>query len=556
MSYKKNYKLWLNEKSLDEVLKEELLNYNEEEIEEAFYKDIEFGTAGARGLMGPGTNKMNIYTIKKMSLGFGKYIKRVAQTSNYSVAISYDNRNNSKLFAYTAARVLASEGIKTFITKELRPTPFLSYMVRHFACDGGIMITASHNPKEYNGFKVYDMHGGQLTPDLAEILVDEVNKIKDYFHIQEYNSPKYINVVDEDLDYGYLSLVKQISLTKLDKKPLKFVYSPLHGAGGKLVTEILEEFGYNVIPVDKQMVPDGNFTYAKSSNPEELLAYEMSLDIAKEHNADLILVTDPDVDRLGIMVLHDGEYIALNGNQTASLELYYILNREKELDTLDENGIVYSSNVTTPLIIDIANSFNIEVKEVLTGFKFIGEAIRKTDRKYIFGSEESYGSLISPFVRDKDAVQAVLLLCEMATYYKEYNKTLYDVLLEVYDKYGTYAEKTLALAYEGIAGAEKIKNIMAHFRTDHLSLEGEELYIAEDYESSTIYKEGIEEKLDFIQANVLRFIYKSGNIAILRPSGTEPKLKVYFYVKGSDLTSASEKLEQLIEDVNKQIEEV
>lgn len=556
MSYKKNYKLWLNEKSLDEVLKEELLNYNEEEIEEAFYKDIEFGTAGARGLMGPGTNKMNIYTIKKMSLGFAKYIKRVAETSNYSVAISYDNRNNSKLFAYTAARVLASEGIKTFITKELRPTPFLSYMVRHFACDGGIMITASHNPKEYNGFKVYDMHGGQLTPDLAEILVDEVNKIKDYFHIQEYNSPKYINVVDEDLDYGYLSLVKQISLTKLDKKPLKFVYSPLHGAGGKLVTEILEEFGYNVIPVDKQMVPDGNFTYAKSSNPEELLAYEMSLDIAKEHNADLILVTDPDVDRLGIMVLHDGEYIALNGNQTASLELYYILNREKELDTLDENGIVYSSNVTTPLIIDIANSFNIEVKEVLTGFKFIGEAIRKTDRKYIFGSEESYGSLISPFVRDKDAVQAVLLLCEMATYYKEYNKTLYDVLLEVYDKYGTYAEKTLALAYEGIAGAEKIKNIMAHFRTDHLSLEGEELYIAEDYESSTIYKEGIEEKLDFIQANVLRFIYKSGNIAILRPSGTEPKLKVYFYVKGSDLTSASEKLEQLIEDVNKQIEEV
>lgn len=556
MAYKKVYDLWLNEESLDSALKKELKNLKENEIEEAFYKDIEFGTAGARGIMGPGTNRMNIYTIKRMSLGFAKYIKKTAKTSNYSVAISYDNRNNSQLFAYTAARVLASEGIKTFITKELRPTPVLSYMVRHFDCDGGIMITASHNPKEYNGFKVYDSHGGQLTPDLAEILVAEVNKIKDYFYIQEYNSPKYIKEVSSDLDYGYLSLVKQISLTELKEKPLKFVYSPLHGTGGKLVKELLDDLGYNLITVDKEMVTDGDFSAVKSSNPEDLSAYEGSLKVAKKHNADLILITDPDADRLGIMVLHEGKYIPLNGNQTASLELYYILNRRKELNTLDEDGIVYSSNVTTPLIIDIAKDFNIEVKEVLTGFKFIGEAMRQTKRPYIFGSEESYGSLISPFVRDKDAIQAVLLLVEMATYYNKYNKTLYDVLLEVYEKYGSYAEKTLSLAYEGIAGAKKIKKIMKHFRNDYLSISGDKLNLTEDYLNSTVYQDNKFRPLEFPKANVLRFIYESNNIVILRPSGTEPKLKVYFYVKEKSLEKANETLIKIEKEVLNKIKEI
>lgn len=556
MAYKKVYDLWLEEDSLDSNLKKELKNLQENEIEEAFYKDIEFGTAGARGIMGPGTNRMNIYTIKRMSLGFAKYIKKTALTSNYSVAISYDNRNNSQLFAYTAARVLASEGIKTFITKELRPTPVLSYMVRHFACDGGIMITASHNPKEYNGFKVYDSHGGQLTPDLAEILVAEVDKIKDYFHIQEYNTPKYIKEVSSDLDYGYLSLVKKISLTDLKEKPLTFVYSPLHGTGGKLVKELLDELDYNLITVDQEMVTDGDFSAVKSSNPEELSAYEGSLKVAKEHNADLILITDPDADRLGIMVLHEGKYIPLNGNQTASLELYYILSRRKELNILDEDGLVYSSNVTTPLIIDIAKGFNIEVKEVLTGFKFIGEAMRQTERTYIFGSEESYGSLISPFVRDKDAIQAVLLLVEMATYYNTYNKTLYDVLLEVYEKYGSYAEKTVSIAYEGIAGAKKIKNIMKHFRDDYLTLSGEKLELAEDYLNSTIYQDDKFRPLDFDKANVLRFIYESNNIVILRPSGTEPKLKVYFYVKEDSLEKASETLLKIEKEVLGKIKEI
>jgi len=552
----KAYNLWLNEESLSDDLKEDLKKLTDEEILESFYKDIEFGTAGARGIMGPGTNRMNIYTVKKMSLGFAKYIKRVAKTSNYSVAISYDNRNNSKTFAYTAARVLASEGIKTFITKNLRPTPFLSYMVRHFACDGGIMITASHNPKEYNGFKVYDSHGGQLVPEDANKLVSEVNKIKDYFNIQEYNNPNYIKEVDYDLDQAYLTLVKEIQLTNLEEKPLKFVYSPLHGTGGKMIKELLEGLGYNIITVRKEMVPDGDFTYTKSSNPEESEAYINSLKLAKKENADLILVTDPDADRLGIIVKHNDSYIPLNGNQTAALELYYILNRRNELNTLDRNGIIYSSNVTTPLIIDIAKSFNIEVKEVLTGFKFIGEAIRNTNRTYIFGSEESYGSLISPFVRDKDAIQAVLLLVEMATYYKTFNLTLYDVLLNIYKEFGTYAEKTLSITYEGISGQKKIKKIMKTFQDNYLVISGEVLKSAEDYNSLTIYENGKLSPLDFDKANVLRFIYESNNRVILRPSGTEPKLKIYLYVKDETLTKANNRLQEIEKEVLQKVKEV
>lgn len=556
MEHLKNYQLWLNEKSLDKDLKEELKNLTEKEILESFYKDIEFGTAGARGIMGPGTNRMNFYTVKKMSLGFAKYIKLSAKTSNYSVAISYDNRNNSKEFAYTAAKVLASEGIKTYITKNLRPTPFLSYMVRHFACDGGIMITASHNPKEYNGFKVYDSHGGQLVPSDADKLVKEINKIKNYFHIQEYDNEKYIKEVNYDLDYAYLALVKEIQLTKLKEKPLKFVYSPLHGTGGKLIEELLKELNYNIIPVKKEMIPDGNFSFVKSSNPEELSAYTNSLTLAKKENADLILITDPDADRLGIMVKHKGEFISLNGNQTAALELYYILNRKKELNILDYDGIVYSSNVTTPLIIDIASSFNVTVKEVLTGFKFIGEAVRNTNRSYIFGSEESYGSLIKPFVRDKDAIQAVLLLVEMATYYDSLNMSLYDVLLKIYNEFGTYAEKTISLTYEGIEGQNQIKKIMKTFRENHLTVINEELKTAEDYLNSTIYEAGKTKELDFESADVLRFIYKSNNRVILRPSGTEPKLKIYLYVKEETLIKANERLMIIEEDVLKKIKDV
>ncbi len=554
MDYLKQYNKWLNEPTLDPSLKEELLKMDEKEKQEAFYKDIEFGTAGARGIMGPGTNRLNLYTVKKLTLGFAKYIKRVAKTTNYSIAIGYDNRYNSQHFAYVAARVLASEGIKTYIVKELRPSPFVSYMVRHFGCDGGIMITASHNPKEYNGFKVYDPSGSQIFTEEAKLLAKEVEKIKDYFHIQEYNSPNYIKEVGFELDYAYLSLVKDIQLTTFKEKPLKFVYSPLHGTGGTLINKLLKELGYDIYPVEKQMVVDPAFTYAKSSNPEDIEAFELGLKEAKKINADMVLTTDPDADRLGIMVKHHGEYIFLNGNQTAALELYYVLSRRKDLNKLDPNGLIYVSNVSTPLIKDLGAHYGIEVKEVLTGFKHIGKAIRETDRTYIFGAEESFGSLVAPFVRDKDAVQAVLLLVEMATYYHTLNKTLYDVLMGLYKLLGSYAEKTLSLTYEGIEGEQKIKRVMKHFRNNPLQIKGETLYKAEDYLSLKAVIDGKEVPIDFDQANVLRYTYKSNNIAIIRPSGTEPKLRVYLYVKADSLENAANRLEEIENNILKQIE--
>ncbi len=556
MSYLENYLKWKNESSLKASLKDELNHLSETEIEDAFYKELEFGTAGARGLMGVGTNRLNVYTVKKIVLGFAKYIKKQAKKTNYKIAISYDNRNNSREFAYTSARVLAQEGIETYITKELRPTPFLSYMVRHFHCDGGIMITASHNPKQYNGFKAYDSHGSQLIPELADKLITEVNKINDYFHIQEKDSKDYIHEVGNDLDSAYLSRVKDIQIHPGLDKPLKLVYSPLHGAGSTLIPTLLSQLGYKVFPVSEEMTVDGNFTHTVSSNPEEFDAYNGSLKLAKKIDADMILVTDPDADRLGVIVKHEGSYQILNGNQTASLELFYILEQLTLKKTLPKDGVIYVSNVTTPLIKEISNLYNVQVHEVLTGFKFIGDAIEKSDKPYIFGAEESYGSLISPFVRDKDAVQAVLFLAEMATFYQKQNKSLYQVLLDIYDKVGAYAEKTISQTYEGVNGLNRISEIMAHYRKTPLELTGEEVVRIDDNLSQTSKANGLETKLDLPKANVLKFYYASGNIAILRPSGTEPKLKIYLYVKGDNPIKANQRIGLIENEIKQKVKEV
>lgn len=556
MSYQENYSKWKNESSLKEPLKSELIKLTESEIEDAFYKELEFGTAGARGLMGVGTNRLNVYTVKKIVLGFAKYIKKQAKKTNYKVAISYDNRNNSREFAYTSARVLAQEGIESYITKELRPTPFLSYMVRHFHCDGGIMITASHNPKQYNGFKAYDKHGSQLVPELADKLTIEINKITDYFHIQEKDSPEYIHEVTNDLDSAYLAKVKEIQLNRTLDKPLKFVYSPLHGTGATLIPALLMSEGYKVYPVSEEMTPDGNFTHTASSNPEEFDSYNGSLSLAKKIDADMIMVTDPDADRLGVIVKHDGVYQILNGNQTASLELFYILEQLSLKNKLPKDGVVYMSNVTTPLIKDIAKLYHIKVHEVLTGFKFIGDAIEKGNAPYIFGAEESYGSLISPFVRDKDAVQAVLLLAEMATYYQTQNRSLYQVLLDIYAKVGAYAEKTISQTYEGVNGLNRISEIMAYYRKNVLSLSNEEVIRTEDNLTQLATEKNRQVKIDLPKANVIKFIYKSGNIAILRPSGTEPKLKIYLYVKGKNVEEANQKLGHIKKEILQKVKEI
>ena len=543
MNYQNNYQNWVNYPKLDDNLKNELATLDEKTIEDAFYKDIEFGTGGIRGLMGPGTNRVNLYTIMRATLGFGEYI--LSLNGNKRVAISYDNRLNSALFAKRAAGVLATLGIKTYVTSSLRPTPYLSFMTRHFACDGGIMITASHNPKAYNGYKVYDSEGCQLVPHLADDVIQRISNIKDYFDIAFDEESPLIEWIDASFDHTYLDQVKKIELEQFETKPLKLVYSPLHGAGGTLIPSLLSDLGYQVFPLESQMVVDPLFGATESSNPEEKLAYEGALEYAKSIDADLILVTDPDADRLGVMVKHHGKYEFLTGNQTASLTLHYVLSRRKAQNIMPEDGYVFTTNVTTPLVEKIATSFGAKVETTLTGFKFIGEKAKQIEGSgtYLFGCEESYGSLISDFVRDKDAVQAVYMLAEMATFLNESGQTLIDYMNEVYQTYGYYLEETININLTGIEGTAKIEKIMQHFRTYRLSIKNKELVQIDDcLLGSTWTKTGTMD-LELPTSNVLKFYYRDGSWVVFRPSGTEPKLKIYFSVKAQDKSDALDALD-------------
>ena len=543
MNYQNNYQNWVNYPKLDDNLKNELATLDEKTIEDAFYKDIEFGTGGIRGLMGPGTNRVNLYTIMRATLGFGEYI--LSLNGNKRVAISYDNRLNSALFAKRAAGVLATLGIKTYVTSSLRPTPYLSFMTRHFACDGGIMITASHNPKAYNGYKVYDSEGCQLVPHLADDVIQRISNIKNYFDIAFDEESPLIEWIDASFDHTYLDQVKKIELEQFETKPLKLVYSPLHGAGGTLIPSLLSDLGYQVFPLESQMVVDPLFGATESSNPEEKLAYEGALEYAKSIDADLILVTDPDADRLGVMVKHHGKYEFLTGNQTASLTLHYVLSRRKAQNIMPEDGYVFTTNVTTPLVEKIATSFGAKVETTLTGFKFIGEKAKQIEGTgtYLFGCEESYGSLISDFVRDKDAVQAVYMLAEMATFLNESGQTLIDYMNEVYQTYGYYLEETININLTGIEGTAKIEKIMQHFRTYRLSIKNKELVQIDDcLLGSTWTKTGTMD-LELPTSNVLKFYYRDGSWVVFRPSGTEPKLKIYFSVKAQDKSDALDALD-------------
>jgi len=543
MNYQNNYQNWVNYPKLDDNLKNELATLDEKTIEDAFYKDIEFGTGGIRGLMGPGTNRVNLYTIMRATLGFGEYI--LSLNGNKRVAISYDNRLNSALFAKRAAGVLATLGIKTYVTSALRPTPYLSFMTRHFACDGGIMITASHNPKAYNGYKVYDSEGCQLVPHLADDVIQRISNIKNYFDIAFDEESPLIEWIDASFDHTYLEQVKKIELEQFETKPLKLVYSPLHGAGGTLIPSLLSDLGYQVFPLESQMVVDPLFGATESSNPEEKLAYEGALEYAKTIDADLILVTDPDADRLGVMVKHHGKYEFLTGNQTASLTLHYVLSRRKAQNIMPEDGYVFTTNVTTPLVEKIATSFGAKVETTLTGFKFIGEKAKQIEGSgtYLFGCEESYGSLISDFVRDKDAVQAVYMLAEMATFLNESGQTLIDYMNEVYQTYGYYLEETININLTGIEGTAKIEKIMQHFRTYRLSIKNKELVQIDDcLLGSTWTKTGTMD-LELPTSNVLKFYYRDGSWVVFRPSGTEPKLKIYFSVKAQDKSDALDALD-------------
>lgn len=533
MTYQDNYKIWLNENALSEKEKQTLLSMDEKEKEESFYQDLSFGTGGIRGILGLGPNRINKYTIQRVTLGFANYLKSEHKLNG--VAISYDNRYGSYEFAYEAAKVLAFNGIKSYIYKALRPTPMLSYLVRHFKTSAGIMLTASHNPKEYNGFKAYNDTGAQLSTDESNKVTEEISKIASPFHIGTLDND-LIHWIGDEIDDIYLNEVEKIAV-RHDEKDLKIVYSPLHGTGGTVIPKLLDKTGYTVYSEPNQMKVDPEFSHTKSSNPEDHIAYEKTIELARKKDADVIFVTDPDADRLGVAYKLNDDYHILNGNQTASMMLYYILSEKKQ-----PSGIVYTTVVSSHLLKDIARKYNQKVGETLTGFKFIGEQAEKNQGKlpYIFGCEESYGSLVSDFVRDKDAVQAVYLLAEILNTLKSRNLTVKDYLDEIYHIFGYYLEDTINLTLKGIEGSKRIIQITDYVRLHGIKIDGFEVKKKIDFSKGMVHPHDIV----LPPSNVLKFESDQGFI-IFRPSGTEPKLKIYISVKTTSHAASKQKISDL-----------
>lgn len=557
----------------DAETKKELLSIkdNPKEIEERFYKDLEFGTGGLRGIIGAGTNRINIYTVRKASQGLADYIKSLG-LQDRGIAIAYDSRYKSPEFALEAAKVFAGNGIKAFLFDELRPTPELSFTVRHLNAAAGVVITASHNPKEYNGYKVYGEDGGQLPVEASNKVISYINKIEDITQVKVMEKDEAIEkgllrIIGKEIDDEYISKLKTLSvnpeLAAEIGKTFKIVYTPLHGTGNKPVRRILDEIGFkNVLVVKEQELPDSEFSTVKSPNPEEREAFELAIELAKKENVDLIIGTDPDCDRVGIVVRNkEGEYVPLTGNQTGCLLLEYILSQKKQRGELPENGFVVKTIVTTELARAITDAYNVELVEVLTGFKFIGEKIKQLDefgdKKYLFGFEESYGYLAGTFARDKDAVVASMLIAEMAAYYKSRGLTLYEGLMELLEKYGYTLEGITSFTLKGKDGVEKIKSAMKNLRENRVVKFGEyEAVAVRDYLTSERYEvaTGAKEKLTLVESDVLYYELKDKAWFCIRPSGTEPKIKIYYGVTEKSMDAAKEKLKHLQDNVLSVIE--
>lgn len=527
-----NAEKWLNT-SIDQQAKQEIISLRENNVNEfndAFYRTLEFGTGGLRGIMGIGTNRMNKYIVAMTTQGFCNYIAENNQGKQIKTVISYDSRNNSREFAKITARVMAANGFKVYLFEDIRPTPELSFAVRELKADAGVMLTASHNPKEYNGYKAYWNDGAQLTSPHDELVIEKVNAITDLSQVKMQDDDKNITIIGEDMDKIYLEKIKSISINSeciKKQKDLKIVYTPLHGTGISLVPKALKAYGFeNVICVKEQSIPDGNFPTCVSPNPEEPAALEMGIKLAKEIDADMLLATDPDADREAIAVKDNkGEWIILNGNQTASLLTYYLLSANKNANALKGNEYIIKTVVTTDLINKIAEDFSVEYFDVLTGFKHIASKIREHEgkKRYIGGGEESFGYLIGDFVRDKDAVSACCILAEMVACLKEEGTNLYDFLLQLYTKYGFYQEKQVSITRKGKTGAEEIQKMMMDFRNNPpKQLDNDEVVEIIDYLDT--------EKTQLPKSNVLQYLLKSGSKVSVRPSGTEPKIKFYFSI--------------------------
>ncbi|MCR9253433.1 MAG: phospho-sugar mutase [bacterium] len=550
-------KSWLSSSIDDDTRQtiEQMLNNNDDsELVECFYKDLEFGTGGLRGIMGVGSNRMNKYTVGMATQGLANYLIKAFPNQDIKVAIAHDSRNNSRFFAETTANVFSANGIKVFLFDELRPTPELSFAIRELACQSGVVLTASHNPKEYNGYKAYWNDGAQLVPPHDANVITEVQNIKGIDDINFAQNDSLIESIGEDIDKIYLDRILGITLAPeavKNQKDLKIVFSSIHGTGITLVPKILEQMGFeNVHVVEEQATPDGNFPTVVYPNPEESEALSIALRQAADIDADLVMATDPDSDRVGIAAKNDkGEFQLLNGNQTGSLLVYYLLTKWKENGKITGNQYVVKTIVTTELIKDIADSFEIKSYDTLTGFKYIAAVIKELEGKeeFIGGGEESYGYLISDFVRDKDAIASCAFIAEMTAYFKNQGKSLYEVLMEIYQQYGMYQEFLVSITKKGKTGAEEIQTMMANMRaTPPTQLAGSAVESVIDYQSGSMknMKSGSEETIDFPKSNVLQYLTEDGTKISARPSGTEPKIKFYFSVK-TELNSASEYDNQL-----------
>lgn len=547
---------WKSHPNLDARLKELLSTASEHELRDAFYTNLEFGTAGMRGLLGVGCNRMNVHTIRKANSAFAKYLSQYDNSRIGGVAIAYDNRYMSYEFAQESARVLAMYNIPSYVFTSLRPTPELSFAVRHLGCEGGIVITASHNPKEYNGYKVYDKHGCQLIPELIDQVIHEINAIEDELDIVVSLTPdqeKLIHWIDQEVDAPYLDRVLAIqNRPEQDKSKVKLIFTPQHGTAYTSVTEVLTRAGYPFVEVTEQCDPDPAFSHTSTPNPEEKGAYTLAIEYAKREKADAVLSTDPDADRVGVVVRHEGEYILLTGNQTGSILIEYLLKTKQSQNSLPKNPVIFNTVVTSDLGEKIAKSYGVEVEKTLTGFKFIGDKIARYEvshqKNFVFGYEESYGYLVEPFVRDKDAIQACLLIAECVTYYKNQGLSLMDVLNQLYAKFGTHLEEQVSLTLKGVEGSAKIKDILKHFRESKIEdFAGYRIVSKEDY-LKLIKTEGQNiQTLDFPVSDVIKYTLEDGSWIAIRPSGTEPKCKFYFCVLGQDQTEAHAKFVALNE---------
>ncbi len=544
-SAKQNATAWLNGE-YDEATKQAIRNMAEQnpnELNESFYRNLEFGTGGLRGIMGVGTNRMNKYTVAMATQGLANYVKMVnPNEKELRAAVSHDSRNHSREFAEITANVLAANGYKVYLFDGMRPTPELSFAVRHFKCHTGVMVTASHNPKEYNGYKAYWSDGCQLTAPHDTAVIDEVLKIKSVADVKMTGGEKNITIIGEDVDKVYLERVEKNSLNpELIKKhhDVKIVYTPLHGTGITLIPRMLKQLGFtNVNIVEAQAIPDGNFPTTPSPNPEEHAAMKMAVDLAKEIDADIVFASDPDADRVGVAVKRpDGEWMLLNGNQTMSVLIYYIVKQWQEKKMLTGNEFMVKTIVTSELPADIATRAGIKIYDVLTGFKFIGAKIKELEgiETFIAGGEESYGYMIGDFVRDKDAVAACSMIAEIAAWARENGKTFFDVLVDIYKEYGFYKEGLVSVVRKGKSGAEEIQQMMRDYRSNPpVEIDGEKVVCIKDYQTheSKDLVSGKVTPIDLPKSNVLQFFTDHGNKVTVRPSGTEPKIKFYFGVKG------------------------